>query len=141
MFVRKQVILIIILIVALSVQLFLFANRDVFHIDELFSFALANGENGIYLYHLAEEINDKALSGEIFRRYLTQGDNTSFSLMWQNISGDNHMPLYFLLLRGVNCFFNPFVFTPIPGVMFYVCCWFLFINYQKKFLKMIKLLL
>lgn len=53
-------------LIAVCVQLFLFQQKEVFHIDELFSFALANGENGIYLYHSANEINDRVLSGDVF---------------------------------------------------------------------------
>ncbi|MBP3687098.1 MAG: hypothetical protein J6J35_01885 [Alphaproteobacteria bacterium] len=113
----SKFILFFMVLIAVCVQLFLFEQKEVFHIDELFSFALANGENGIYLYHNADEINDKALKGEVFRKYLTQGDNTSFSTMWHNLSGDTHMPLYFVLLRAVCSFFNPFVFTEVPGII------------------------
>lgn len=103
--------------IAVCVQVFLFLQKDVFHIDELFSFALANGEKGIYLYHSADEINNKVLTGDVFRRYLTRGENTSFASMWHNISGDNHMPLYFVLLRAAGYFFNPFIFSDIPGIL------------------------
>lgn len=109
--------LLFLVLLAVCGQLLLFLQRDVFHIDELFSFALANGENGVYLYHLTEEINDKVLSGDVFRRYLTQGEHTSFAQMWQNLPSDNHMPVFFVLLRAVSCFFNPFVFSSVPGVI------------------------
>lgn len=114
---KSRVNLFFLILVAVSIQLFLFEQKEIFHIDELFSFALANGKYGIYLYHLAEEINDKALTGDVFREYLTQGDETSFVTMWHNLSGDNHMPIYFVLLRTLGCFFDPYVFSAIPGII------------------------
>lgn len=106
-----------ILFIAVTVQLFLFANKEVFHIDEIFSFALANGERGVYLYDVPEEIDNKLIDGAVFNNYLTQGNNSSFAKMWQNLRADNHMPLYFVLLRAVSLLFNPAVFDDIAGII------------------------
>ena len=88
----------LLIVCAVFVQLYLFDMKDIFHIDELFSYGLANSEDGIYLFHDASEIDNKLLSGSFFNNYLTQSDNFSFYKMWQNLKYDNHMPVYFVYL-------------------------------------------
>lgn len=103
--------------VAVFVLLYLFLLKKIFHIDELFSYGLANGANGVYLYHTPDEIDNKLLSGDFFHKYLIQTEDSSFSKMWQNLAGDNHMPFYFVLLRTACSLFGAAEFSIIPGIM------------------------
>lgn len=109
--------LLLIIISALLSAIFLFEQKELFHIDELFSFGTANGENGVYLYQNVEEIDNKLISGKVFQDYLTQTPKSSFKRMIGQLKYDNHMPLYFILLRSVNSFFPNTHFTRTPGVI------------------------
>ena len=101
---------------AIFMQLLNFSLKEIYHIDELFSYGLANGENGVYLFKDASEIDNKLLKGEFFENYLTRSPNSSYKKMWDNLKYDNHMPLYFVLLHTISNFFPP-VFTPYPGII------------------------
>lgn len=108
--------LFLVILLGILVQLFLFLQKENFHIDELFSFGLANGVNGIYFYKDSAEIDNKSISGQQFSGFLTQQEGSSFSRTWENMANDNHMPLYFIMLRFVNSFFDP-VFNIWPGIL------------------------
>ena len=97
-------------------QLYLFFQKENFHIDELFSFGLANGVNGVYFYKNPADIDNRFITGYQFSNFFTQQEGSSFSQMWKNMANDNHMPFYFILLRFVNSFFDP-VFNIWPGII------------------------
>ncbi|MBR5154213.1 MAG: hypothetical protein IKW58_00625 [Alphaproteobacteria bacterium] len=42
--------LLLIILSSLLCAIILFKQKEIFHIDELFSFGTANGENGVYIY-------------------------------------------------------------------------------------------
>ena len=84
-------------LIAIFLQLFNFKLKEIYHMDEIFSYGLANSENGVYLYNDASEIDNKLLKGEFFENHLIQQGNSSFSQMWDNLKYDNHMPLFFIL--------------------------------------------
>ena len=108
--------LFLILGLAIFVQLFNFSQKEVYHIDELFSYGLANGENGVYLFKDASEIDNKLLKKDFFINYLTQTQNSTYAKMWNNLKYDNHMPLYFVLLHTISNFFST-GFTSYPGII------------------------
>lgn len=120
------------ILIAIFLQVFNFELKEIYHIDELFSYGLANGENGVYLFKDASEIDNKLLKGDVFENYLTQRGNTSFSKMWDNLKYDNHMPLFFVLLRTINSFFPP-IFTPYPGIISNVIILFILLLSFYKF--------
>ncbi len=106
----------LLIICAIAVQLILFDMKEIYHIDELFSYGLANNDDGVYLFHDASEIDNKLLTGAFFNNYLTQSEDLSFIKMWQNLKFDNHMPLYFVLLHFA-CSFSSTVFSPTPAII------------------------
>ena len=108
--------LFLIVLAAILVQLILFSHKSLFHNDELASFYVANGEKGMYYFEDKREANNTHLTGDYFQALITQRGNSSFALMWKNLPNDNHMPVYFVLLRGISCFFEP-VFSIIPAVI------------------------
>ena len=126
----------LLIVCAVFVQLYLFDMKDIFHIDELFSYGLANSEDGIYLFHDASEIDNKLLSGSFFNNYLTQSDNFSFYKMWQNLKYDNHMPVYFVLLHFACTFFSS-IFSPTPAIIINVLVLIFLIIYFYKLTKSI----
>lgn len=106
----------LIIALAIFVQMFNFNLKEVYHIDELFSYGMANGENGVYIYQDIQDIDNKLLKGEVFHNYLTQTPNSSYKKTIKQLSYDCHMPLYFIILRFVNSFFPP-QFTNTPGII------------------------
>ena len=109
--------LLLIILSSLLCAIVLFKQKEIFHIDELFSFGTANGENGVYIYKNIEEIDNKLVDGKVFKDYLTQTPNSSFSKMISQLKYDCHMPIYFILLRAITSFFSPTEFTRTPGVI------------------------
>ena len=108
--------LFLVVLAAVAVQLILFSHKGLFHNDELASFYVANGEKGMYYFEDKREANNAHLTGDYFQALITQQGNSSFSLMWKNLPRDNHMPIYFVLLRGICSFFEP-VFSITPAVI------------------------
>ena len=106
----------LIIILALFIQLFNFNLKEVYHIDELFSYGMANNQTGVYIHKEIADIDNKLVKSEVFHDYLTQTPNSSYKKMWNQLSYDCHMPLYFLILRFVNSFFPP-QFTNAPGII------------------------
>ena len=87
-----------IIVAAVIVQLILFSYKELLHVDEIFSFGTANGDNGVFLRYSADEIDDKIFNKNDFRNYLLLQHST-FADMWHNLRLDTHMPIYFVLLR------------------------------------------
>ena len=112
--------LFLLIICAVLVQLYLFDMKDVYHLDEFFSYGLANSNNGVYLFKDAIEIDNKLLSGSFFKDYLTQSPDFSFYKMWQNLKYDNHMPLYFIFLHFSSAMFQT-DFSALPAIIVNVC--------------------
>ena len=106
----------LIILCAVIVQLILFSQKNLFHPDDFFTYMMANGEKGTFSPEYDENFYNKAWGGDYFQALVTQRGNSSFSLMWKNLPRDNHMPIYFVLLRGICSFFEP-VFSITPAVI------------------------
>ena len=104
-----------IIFVAVVVQLILFSYKELLHVDELFSFGTANGDNGVFLRYSAEEYDNQIFRQEDFRNYLLL-QHTTFADMWGNLGLDTHMPLYFVFLRLFSLPFAP-EFTILPAIL------------------------
>ena len=119
-----------IIVAAVIVQLILFSYKELLHVDEIFSFGTANGDNGVFLRYSAEEIDDKIFNKNDFRNYLLLQHST-FADMWHNLRLDTHMPIYFVLLRLFSLPFAP-EFTLLPAVLLNVLIFigFLFGGYR-----------
>ncbi len=104
----------ILLACAALVQIYLFNEKYIFHIDEILSLEQANSQNGLKLFLFASEIDDKLLNGQFFWNYLHRSDNFTFIKMWENLKFDTHMPIYFALLYFTSSFFLS-EFSFIPG--------------------------
>ena len=105
----------LIITAAIIVQLILFSYKELLHVDELFSFGTANGDNGVFLRYSAEEIDDRIFNQNDFKNYLLLQHST-FADMWHNLRLDTHMPMYFVLLRLFSLPFAP-TFTLLPAIL------------------------
>lgn len=123
--------LLFLIVTAILFQIFLFMQKDNFHIDEMFSFVLANNNKGMVLFYDSSEVDNKVLTGEYLNNYITKHEGGSFFNTWQKVSQDNHMPLYFILLRAFNIFDNT-TFNPLSGILLNVVVLiFLLIGFYK----------
>ena len=115
---------------AVVVQLILFNYKDLLHVDEIFSFGLANGNNGPYMRYSIDDFRNHLFVQDDFKEYLLLQHST-FADMWQHLKLDNHMPMYFVMLR---LFSLPFAseFSLLPGIFLNVLllCVFLFGAYR-----------
>ncbi len=112
------------LVVNVSLVLYYFNQRDIFHTDEQWSYAHANSTQGAYLspsvdsYMRDKEhsISYKWLDNIIFHDYLTVQENERFVYghIGENLKVVEHPPLYFLILHTI-CSFFPDVFSKWHG--------------------------
>jgi hypothetical protein len=95
----------LIIALAIFVQMFNFNLKDVYHIDELFSYGMANGENGVYIYQEIQDIDNKLLKGEVFHNYLTQTPNSSYKKTIKQVKTGKIC----LKISGIPLFFATFL--------------------------------
>lgn len=108
--------LVFLIVTAVLFQIFLFSQKENFHIDELFSYVLANNNNGMVLFYNSSQVDNKILTGKYLNEYIIKTKGGSFFNTWQKVSQDNHMPIYFILLRAFNVFDNT-TFNPLNGIL------------------------
>lgn len=111
--------------VAVIVQLILFRYKELLHVDEIFSFGTANGDNGVFMRYAAEEYDNQFFTKEDFKNYLLLQHST-FADMWHNLRLDTHMPIYFVLLRLLSLPFAP-EFSLLPAMILNVLVFILFL--------------
>lgn len=100
---KKVFALTIVIYLFLSVAI-LFCKED-FNIDEIFSYGLANSENGFAIdYEWNQEYKDPE---SVFLNYLTvsEGHRFDYRNVWANQAIDVHPPLYYALLHTLCSFF------------------------------------
>lgn len=93
----------------------LMQQKQVIHVDEIFSFAHANSSTypflvqGIdsYFTHINDKIYNRWWNGKLFHDYLTVQPDEMFQydFIWKNMGDDVHPPLYFVLLHTLCSFF------------------------------------
>ncbi len=111
---KKATVLLFVIIVS---QLFIFTlysiEKNGFHIDEMWSYALSNSfdEPFFYTKGYLDDNNDMQynhwMSGRRFFEYITvqPGEQFAYSKVYYNQSQDVHPPLYYFILHTVSSFF------------------------------------
>ena len=119
---RKNCVYYIVLAVLIICQLvyttILFADRQIFHSDEIWSYGLANsyykpfiyGEDGIFIEKITKDNFTHAnewVSADIFDEYITvqEGQRFAYDSVYHNQTLDHHPPLFYALLHTVCSFF------------------------------------
>lgn len=85
-------------------------NKQVFHEDEFFSYALANSSGRPFIYGSKVQVCDNYNSwetGDSFRYYIRTKQDTTFDYanVWANQNADTHPPFYYALLHTISSFF------------------------------------
>lgn len=77
------------------------SNKENFHVDEMYSYGLANHQGGISISF--EDGKTYMPSTEPYTEYLTVGENARFDYknVWENQAEDVHPPLYYVLLHTI----------------------------------------
>lgn len=114
-----------IIFVAVIVQLILFSYKELLHVDEIFSFGTANGDNGVFMRYSSEEYDNQFFYSHDFKNYLLL-QNSSFADMWHRLRLDTHMPLYFVLLRLFSLPFAP-EFSLVPAMLLNILSFVVFL--------------
>ncbi len=131
-----------------SVVLYYFNARNMFHTDEQWSYAHANSTQGAYLSPAINsfmkdynnDISGKWLNAKIFHDYLTVQENERFTYkhIAENLSVVEHPPLYFILLHTVGSFF-PDMFNKWQGgalnIVFFALTLIMLYKLSKLFIK------
>lgn len=152
---QERILAVILCILVIIPSLFFLTRKNLFHVDEIWTYALSNSTEGPYLYLWGSGIGDpndqeminsedysysgtdsgyflKWHSGDEYNRYLTvqKEERFDYSNVFYNQSCDVHPPLYYLLIHTICSFFpNRFSkwFTAIPNLIFMAgCAYFLF---------------
>ncbi|MBR1815759.1 MAG: hypothetical protein IJ763_03570 [Lachnospiraceae bacterium] len=85
--------------------------KQSFHSDEIWSYGLANSDDGPYVYMMNDKTEYKNygqwMDSEVLRDYVTIDKNEIFNykMVYDNCADDWHPPLYFMLLHFVSSFF------------------------------------
>ena len=109
---------ILLLCVNLCVIVYHFSNKKTFHVDEQWSYAHANSNNGAFLdkdidsfFKLTDNIRNRLfnqkIEGRIFHNYLTvqKEDIFTYNNIDKNLAKDVHPPLYHILLHTISSFY------------------------------------
>ena len=96
----------------------IFADRQIFHSDEIWSYGLANsyykpfiyGQDGIFIEKITQDEFTNAnewVSAEIFNDYITvqEGQQFAYDSVYHNQTLDHHPPLFYILLHTICSFF------------------------------------
>ena len=112
----------------------LFNSKNLFHVDELFSFAHANSTQGAFLVkgidatmsqlQLDSFLHNKWWPGEFFHTWLTVQPDEAFkySHIVENLKDGVHPPLFYILLHTV-CSFTPDVLSKWSGFALNIILW------------------
>lgn len=112
----------------------LFHSRNMFHIDDLYSFAHANSTQGAFLVkgvdaaklqvNLDSFLYNRWWPGEFFHTWLTvqPGEAFKYSNIFENLADGVHPPLFYILLHTV-CSFTPDVLSKWSGFALNIILW------------------
>lgn len=100
-------------VIALQILCFVLTfafNKQVFHEDEFFSYALSNSSGRPFIYGSKVQVVENYNSwetGDSFRYYVRTTGETAFDYVnvWKNQAADVHPPLYYALLHTISSFF------------------------------------
>lgn len=112
------------LVAHLAVMCFFGTRKINYHIDEYFTYALANKQNASMPAWPVWE-NKKTYTGDsFFVESLTPGEGERFNypMVWENQKNDVHPPLYYVLVHTV-CSFFPGVFSKWEGLAVNFALW------------------
>lgn len=119
-------------------------EKEGYHCDEVYSYALANSFYRPYIERdavFSDEIYnvDEWLPGEVLHNYITvqQGEQFRYDSVWYNQANDRHPPLFYAALHTV-CSFFPDTFSFWPGFILNLVY---FVVMQIFFYKLIKTML
>ena len=117
---KSRVCLFLLVLLNLSMVLFFMFQKQVIHVDEMFSYAHANSSNGAFLSQdidsyfakLSSTFYNKWLNAHLFFDYLTVQPDEAFryDMIWENLANGVHPPLYYVLLHTI-CSFFPDMFS------------------------------
>lgn len=114
----------LLLLFNIGLVLYYFNQRDIFYIDEQWSYAHANSTQGAFLSPTIDshfndvnhDISYKWIDGKVFHDYLTvqKDEQFRYAHIWENLEKDVHPPLFYVVLHMV-CSFFPDVFNKWLG--------------------------
>lgn len=109
--------LIFLIFTAVLFQIYLFMQKENFHIDEMLSFIAANNDEGIYLSRNWSDTDDVFIEGEKLAKILTKQPNgLNLIGVWNKISQGVHMPVFYVLLNTFY-FTGSGEFSPLSGMV------------------------
>lgn len=106
--IRKNGWMLVIYAVALFLAIIVGFQKINFHVDEVFSYGLANSVDGITINPQPLEKIENA--DAIFMDYMTVRSGSNYSYVWENQAEDVHPPFYYALLHTI-CSFFPGMFS------------------------------
>ena len=129
---KKNLILAIIIMLQLFVLLYYMGEKSGFHIDELWSFGLANSYDETYFYPKGftpdfENVQyHKWISGTRFFEYLTVQKNEQFAFekVYENQANDVHPPFYYCVMHIICSLFTD-SFSKWYGLFLNLICFIL----------------
>ena len=109
----------LIIIIIAAVCLCFASKKDGYHIDEIYSFGLANSRYAPYLTDIKNgDMVDKVFTRQELLEYLTIGEDDGFSpgSVYYNQTQDVHPPLFYWLLNLVSSIFRNAGFSKWPAL-------------------------
>ena len=109
-----------VLIIAAAVCLFFANKKSGYHIDEIYSFGLANSYYAPYITDIKDgDIVDKVFTRQELIDYLTVGDDDAFAFgsVYYNQTQDVHPPLFYWLLNFVSSVCRNVGFSKWPALI------------------------
>ena len=98
----------------LALMLFYAAHKHGYHVDELYTYELANYPGGFYA--LQDGYLDSWHDGSFYKAALSAGHPFDYSIPWNNQKVDVHPPLYYCLVYTVESLF-PGLGLPWVGLL------------------------
>ena len=91
------------LAVGLALMLYYAAHKQGYHVDELYTYELANYPGGFYA--LEDGYMDSWHDGSFYSAVLTPGRLFDYTIPWNNQKIDVHPPLYYCLIYTAESLF------------------------------------
>ena len=102
------------LAVGLALMLYYAAHKQGYHVDELYTYELANYPGGFYA--LEDGYMDSWHDGSFYSAVLTPGRLFDYTIPWNNQKIDVHPPLYYCLIYTAESLF-PQLGLPWVGLL------------------------
>lgn len=112
---NKFVALLLIIVLQVSMVFYISCQKQEYHIDEIYSYALSN------IYDIADYLNKdfykNCFSGADFLKFVTvqNGERFAYDKVYWNNTSDAHPPLFYWILHTI-CSFTPDLFTKWSGL-------------------------